>query len=217
MMCPFTYIQNELLPASDRLPAHTKKKPSGPFDRKKLLQHLQEQAENSTVGQDYVPFVKKQPPKEQKVVSEFLPPPLPSPLSHSLSSSSSAMFSSFTYYILLHLLFLLLLLTSPSFSIIPTLIHLLVSSFLHVLLLYSISPFTDTPSPHPRAFHTSSNTLLSLLYGLPPPPTTVLTIQYYTLPGVHNTKAEECTTPYMRQNIKINIGVGGLRTWQPVC
>ena len=32
----------------------------------------------------------------------------------------------------------------------------------------------------------------------------------YTLPGVHNAKAEECTTPYMRQNIEINIGVGGL-------
>ena len=30
------------------------------------------------------------------------------------------------------------------------------------------------------------------------------------LAGVHNAKAEECTTPYMRQNIKINIGVGGL-------
>ena len=29
-------------------------------------------------------------------------------------------------------------------------------------------------------------------------------------PGVHNAEAEECTTPYMRQNIKINIGVGGL-------
>ena len=28
--------------------------------------------------------------------------------------------------------------------------------------------------------------------------------------GVHNAKAEECTTPYMRQNIEINIGVGGL-------
>ena len=30
------------------------------------------------------------------------------------------------------------------------------------------------------------------------------------VPGVHNAKAEECTTPYMRQNIEINIGVGGL-------
>ena len=29
------------------------------------------------------------------------------------------------------------------------------------------------------------------------------------LPGVLNAKKEECTTPYMRQNIKINIGVGG--------
>ena len=28
--------------------------------------------------------------------------------------------------------------------------------------------------------------------------------------GVHNAKEENCTTPYMRQNIKINIGVGGL-------
>ena len=32
----------------------------------------------------------------------------------------------------------------------------------------------------------------------------------FLLPGVHNAKAEECTTPYMRQNIEINIGVGGL-------
>ena len=28
--------------------------------------------------------------------------------------------------------------------------------------------------------------------------------------GVHNAKAEECTTLYMRQNIKLNIGVDGL-------
>ena len=33
---------------------------------------------------------------------------------------------------------------------------------------------------------------------------------YCILSGVHNAKAEECTTPYMRQNIEINIGVGGL-------
>ena len=31
-----------------------------------------------------------------------------------------------------------------------------------------------------------------------------------SLPGIHNAKAEECTTPYMRQIIKINIGAGGL-------
>lgn len=62
-------FQNELLPPSDRLPAHTKKKPSGPFDRKNLLKHLQEQAETSTVGEDYVPYVKRQPPKETKMVS----------------------------------------------------------------------------------------------------------------------------------------------------
>ena len=34
--------------------------------------------------------------------------------------------------------------------------------------------------------------------------------ELYSLAGVHNAKAEECTTPYMRQNIEINIGVGGL-------
>ena len=32
----------------------------------------------------------------------------------------------------------------------------------------------------------------------------------FVVAGVHNAKAEECTTPYMRQNIEINIGVGGL-------
>ena len=54
-------MQNELLPASDRIPPHTRKKPSGPFDRSRLLQHLKTQAVESTVGDDYVPFVKKTP------------------------------------------------------------------------------------------------------------------------------------------------------------
>ena len=57
-------LQNELLPASDRVPSQTTKKPTGPFDRKHLLNHLKTQAEKSTVGEDYVPFIKKQPPKE---------------------------------------------------------------------------------------------------------------------------------------------------------
>ena len=35
-------------------------------------------------------------------------------------------------------------------------------------------------------------------------------LKYRVYTGVHNAKAEECTTPYMRQNIEINIGVGGL-------
>ena len=48
------------------MPIHTKKKPGGPFDRQKLLKHLEEQAEKSTIGDDYVPFVKKQPPKDNK-------------------------------------------------------------------------------------------------------------------------------------------------------
>ena len=61
-------FQNELLPASDRVVDQTRKKPSGPYDRKRLLAHLEEQAANSTVGNDYIPFVKKKaPPKETKV------------------------------------------------------------------------------------------------------------------------------------------------------
>ena len=52
--------QNEMLPASDRMPPHTKKKPSGPYDRQHLLDHLKTQADNSTIGDDYIPFVKKQ-------------------------------------------------------------------------------------------------------------------------------------------------------------
>ena len=46
------------------MPAQTTRKPSGPFDRKRLLNHLKTQAEKSTIGDDYIPFVKKQPPKE---------------------------------------------------------------------------------------------------------------------------------------------------------
>lgn len=64
---------NELLPASDRIPAHTKKKPTGPYDRKNLLKHLEEQAAKSTIGDDYVPFVKKQPPKEIKMNTVNIP------------------------------------------------------------------------------------------------------------------------------------------------
>ncbi|XP_064396547.1 tropomodulin-2-like [Halichondria panicea] len=51
---------NEMLPAADRMPVHTKKKATGPFDRSHLLDHLKTQATNSTIGEDYVPFTKKQ-------------------------------------------------------------------------------------------------------------------------------------------------------------
>ena len=65
---PIPTHQNELLPASDRLPPHTRKKPTGPFDRKHLKDHLKQQAEQSTVGEDYVPFIKKSaPPKDTQV------------------------------------------------------------------------------------------------------------------------------------------------------
>ena len=82
-LVPFLYIspQNELLPASERVPAQTTKKSTGPIDRKKLLNHIKTQAENSTVVDDYVPFVKKQPketqqaakpePTKKKVATEF--------------------------------------------------------------------------------------------------------------------------------------------------
>jgi hypothetical protein len=61
------FRQNVLLPASDRIPPHTRKRPTGPFDRSRLLQHLKTQAAESKVGEDYIPFVKKtpKPSKEQ--------------------------------------------------------------------------------------------------------------------------------------------------------
>lgn len=52
-------FQNELLPASDRMPPQTSKKVSGPYDRKHLMDHLTKQAAQSKVGEDYIPFVKK--------------------------------------------------------------------------------------------------------------------------------------------------------------
>ena len=38
----------------------------------------------------------------------------------------------------------------------------------------------------------------------------LLRMRAYEQTDKDRSKAEECTTPYMRQNIKINIGVGGL-------
>ena len=62
-----THAQNQLLPPSDRLPPHTRRKPTGPYDRKHLIDHLKQQAEDSKVGEDYVPFVKKTPSKDTQV------------------------------------------------------------------------------------------------------------------------------------------------------
>lgn len=39
-----SYIQNDLLPASERLPPQTKKKPSGPYNREHLLEYLKKEA-----------------------------------------------------------------------------------------------------------------------------------------------------------------------------
>ena len=58
-----------MLPAADRMPVHTKKKATGPFDRSHLLDHLKTQATNSTIGEDYVPFTKKQTQVHGQVLS----------------------------------------------------------------------------------------------------------------------------------------------------
>jgi tropomodulin len=50
---------NTLLPASDRLPPQTAKKPTGPYDRQHLLEHLRKEAKASKVGDDYLPFIRK--------------------------------------------------------------------------------------------------------------------------------------------------------------
>ena len=62
-----------MLPASDRIPPHTRKKPTGQFDRSHLLQHLKTQAEESKIGEDYVPFVKKTPKEPAPQVRAVLP------------------------------------------------------------------------------------------------------------------------------------------------
>ena len=61
--CTCMHFQNELLPASERIPPHTRtcKKPTAVFDRSHLLQHLKAQAAESKIGKDYVLFVKKTP------------------------------------------------------------------------------------------------------------------------------------------------------------
>ena len=70
----YVLVQNELLPASDRIPPHTRKKPTGAFDRSRLLQHLKTEAAESKIGEDYIPFVKKTPkeaPAQVQILSSI--------------------------------------------------------------------------------------------------------------------------------------------------
>ena len=60
-------MQNELLPASDRVVGQTSRKPTGSYDRRHLMDHLKTVAAESTIGEDYVPFIKKAPPKKTQV------------------------------------------------------------------------------------------------------------------------------------------------------
>ncbi|KAL5473438.1 hypothetical protein EMCRGX_G027923 [Ephydatia muelleri] len=58
---------NQLLPPSERLPPQTTKKPTGPYDKQKLNDHLKKAAEMSTVGENYIPFIKKPAPPPPEV------------------------------------------------------------------------------------------------------------------------------------------------------
>lgn len=61
---------NELLPPSQRMPSQTEKETTGPLDRKHLLDHLKKQAQNSKVGEDYVPFIPKSKPEDEEQQKE---------------------------------------------------------------------------------------------------------------------------------------------------
>ncbi|KXJ07987.1 tropomodulin-3 [Exaiptasia diaphana] len=71
--------ENALLPSHMRNAYSTDKTPSGPFDRKKLLAHLEEQAKNEEEREDAVPYKKetrgkvyipKDVPKQEEEIAE---------------------------------------------------------------------------------------------------------------------------------------------------
>ena len=52
----FFLIKNESLPASDRQKEHTKKQPTGPFDRQHLVEFLEKKAKEEKDWDDKVPY-----------------------------------------------------------------------------------------------------------------------------------------------------------------
>lgn len=58
--------QNQLLPASERMPDQTKKKATGKFDKQSLKEYLKKQAKESKVGEDYVQFIRKARPQQEQ-------------------------------------------------------------------------------------------------------------------------------------------------------
>ena len=50
------YFQNSLLPPSQRCRDQTDKKPTGPYQRDKLLKYLEEQAKGEKDWEEVVPF-----------------------------------------------------------------------------------------------------------------------------------------------------------------
>lgn len=59
-----------MLPASERMPDQTKKKPTAKYDKNSLKEYLKKQAKESKVGEDYVPFVKKTKPADKEKVEQ---------------------------------------------------------------------------------------------------------------------------------------------------
>ncbi|XP_065885737.1 tropomodulin-1-like [Dysidea avara] len=49
---------NTCLHPSERMPPQTTKEPTGPFDRDHLMTHLKQEAENSKIGEGYIPYKK---------------------------------------------------------------------------------------------------------------------------------------------------------------
>lgn len=82
--------ENELLPAAERQPNQTEKAPTGPYNRENLLKHMETEALQSKVGENYLPFKKETRGKVWKAKPKRQTPAtiLPDDLSEALDGAS---------------------------------------------------------------------------------------------------------------------------------
>ncbi|XP_028399474.1 tropomodulin-3-like [Dendronephthya gigantea] len=82
--------ENELLPAAERQPNQTDKEDTGPYQREHLLKHMEKEALESKVGENYLPFKKETRGKVWKPKPRRQAPAtiLPDDLSEALDGAS---------------------------------------------------------------------------------------------------------------------------------
>lgn len=82
--------ENDLLPANERQPDQTTKEPTGPFNRGSLLKHMETEALESKVGENYLPFKNEKRGKvwKPKPRRQAQPTILPDDLSEALDGAS---------------------------------------------------------------------------------------------------------------------------------